>query len=89
MSRWKIYKRSGEWDDVIEGPDVDGVEVVAERDRYRDVLIELEPFLRYTLGEVPSKEWPYCPWAPMDVNPRLRKAVAAISHAHDEERRDG
>lgn len=56
----------------------------AERDRYRDALTSLEPFLRYTLGEVPGKGWPYCAWSPMDVNPRLRKAVAAISHAHDD-----
>lgn len=29
MSVWTIYKKTGEWDDVVEGPDVDGLEVVA------------------------------------------------------------
>lgn len=45
-----------------------------------DALRELAPFLRHTLGEV--GDWPY-EMSPMEVNPRLRAALAVVA-AHED-----
>lgn len=50
-----------------------------------EALRELVPFLRHTLGESPPLGgWPYDPCSPMQVNPRLRAALAAADAAHDQ-----
>lgn len=38
MNTWRIYKKVGAWDDVIEGPDANGVEVVAFDDSFAGLL---------------------------------------------------
>lgn len=51
QARWTIYKRTGEWDDVIEGPDTieEGVPVVAEAEVHllREVCAWLLPYATY------------------------------------------
>jgi len=43
---------------------------------------ELEPFLKHTLGFV-NFGWPYDPQSPIDVNPRIRKAIKLIGAQDD------
>lgn len=37
-SVWTLYKRAAEWDDVIEGPDADGVTVVPLDDSFDSLV---------------------------------------------------
>jgi hypothetical protein len=63
VERWTIYKRTGEWDDVIEGPDTGeehdgGVEVVpaSEADRLRRVLERIADYDEVSLGRTLAQD---------------------------------
>ena len=62
MRRWTIYKRTGEWDDVIEGPDtggpkVEGVEVIPASYTEEDVE-RVAKALRADFSDVHANQYP-------------------------------
>lgn len=80
MRRWTIYKKSGEWDDAINGPDTGndpwGTDVIAIDDLLGNVMCDrILDQLVVQAGDDPNYTSSKVPFAQWDMRAALKRAL--------------